>query len=410
MSCSKDSDAILEALEEENPIEEEVYYEDTNLYSVVNDTVKVFSGEIKELYVLENDSLFDSTDIRITAISAPEFGDIRIKNDATLEYTAPETFKKTTETLAYSIEATKTNGEVFTGEAKVIIVVEGKNYMFTYQAKNQLRERFTNGYILGPGFSDDIDKVKEFTSRFLSNPSEYRPKFGESGNLPPRGQYLHTSAIYAYVMDDVTLANAIANEIIETVKNNSLNTAFWNNSNVLRWDTENALWIQTSKIKKLLDSYYFVKYLQTSLTNEDVSTIESWFNRFSDLAYRALKDRLEIYLGNNWDTKGESKFIHNGLYPSLGSTSTANPVQDANGNDLKQFTMSWAQDIYNNRQWEYVAYIHSVAVKNNDWERENWARQFVKSFIKYAVFADGTMAELWRNRDDDPTVVCSIVM
>ncbi|GGD03591.1 Ig-like domain-containing protein [Hyunsoonleella pacifica] len=401
LSCNNEEETLFESNDtvDENT---NVLGEDIGENIIVDDVFIVSSGSVKELDVLSNDDLSEFTNVVITSISQPVYGEINSTGNNSFEYIAPDISSEIIDNFTYSVEATKSDGGKISLDGEVNVEVVHQNYLITLEAKEELKVRFENGYILRSGFSDDITKVKEFTSRFLSNPSEYRPKFGESGSLPPRGQYLHTSAVYAYVMDDVNLANAIANEIVETVKTNPLNTAFWNNSNVVRWDTEYALWIQTSKIKKTLDSYYFVKYLQTTLTNQEISTIESWFNRFADLAYRALKDRLDSYLGNNWHINGESKFIYNDLYP-VSQASTPNPVQDAEGKDLVEFTMSWAQDIYNNRQWDCVAYIHSMAVKNNDIERENWARQFVKSFLKYAVFADGTMAELWRNKDDDPT-------
>ncbi|MFS4482702.1 Ig-like domain-containing protein [Hyunsoonleella sp. 2307UL5-6] len=404
LSCTKDSDALFEVSEQEEVpfIEEEVNDKDENAYSIVNDTLAIFSEEIKVLNIIENDSLFNGTNIRVTNITTPEYGDVVIKDNNTIEYTAPDTFTKSTDVLNYTVELTKEDGEVFTGEGKVVVSIEGKNYLLTVEAKNQLRERFNNGYVVGSGFSDDISKVKDFVTRFLSNPGEFRPWFGDPEGSPTRGQYLHTSAVYAYVMEDTNLANAVAKEILETVNANSLDTPFWNNSSTVRWDAKFSLWVQTSKIKKTLDSYHFVKYLQTTLSESELSSIETWFNKFSDLAYAALKPRFEFYLGDNWDTAGESKFIHNAPFPT-GALSTATPIQDAQGNDVTEYTMSWAQDIYNNRQWEYVAYIHSVAVKNNDLEREHWARQFVKSFIKYGIFSDGTMAELFRNKDEDPT-------
>jgi len=66
--------------------------------------------------------------------------------------------------------------------------------------------------------------------------------------------------------------------------------------------------------------------------------------------------------------------------------------------------MSLGQDSYNNRNWDVVGYIHSWAVENNDLEKAIFARQFFKSWITFASFSDGTLAEMWRNIDRDPTL------
>ena len=66
--------------------------------------------------------------------------------------------------------------------------------------------------------------------------------------------------------------------------------------------------------------------------------------------------------------------------------------------------MSLGQDSYNNRNWDVVGYIHSWAVENNDLEKAIFARQFFKSWITFASFSDGTLAEMWRNIDRDPSL------
>jgi len=62
------------------------------------------------------------------------------------------------------------------------------------------------------------------------------------------GQTLHTSAFYAYAIDDITLANAVANEILAIVNTNDFTTPFWNASDTLRWDSDNSMWIQSGKM------------------------------------------------------------------------------------------------------------------------------------------------------------------
>ncbi len=59
------------------------------------------------------------------------------------------------------------------------------------------------------------------------------------------------------------------------------------------------------------------------MTNDDKYLIKSWLNRYANLAYNAIKPRLEMYLGFNWETLGESKFLPEGIYPG----GIENPIQ-----------------------------------------------------------------------------------
>jgi len=131
--------------------------------------------------------------------------------------------------------------------------------------------------------------------------------------------------------------------------------------------------------------------------------IEAWFERFAELAYTSLSTRLNIVFGNNWVTTGRTEWS-NTLYPTSSTSSTATPISNADGSTLSPYVMSLGQDSYNNRNWDVVGYIHSWAVDNNDLEKALFARQFFKSWIRYASFADGTLAEMWRNIDRDPTL------
>jgi len=62
--------------------------------------------------------------------------------------------------------------------------------------KLELRNRFENGYIAGPGFSDDISKAIDDATIFRANPSEFRPTFGAVNDIINSGQILHTSAVF----------------------------------------------------------------------------------------------------------------------------------------------------------------------------------------------------------------------
>ena len=272
--------------------------------------------------------------------------------------------------------------------------------------KLELKNRFENGYVTGAGFSDDIAKAISDVAVFTANPGEFRPTFGGANNIINRGQILHTTAVYAYAVDDVNVANIVATEILATINNNNLYSQFWLDviADNTRWDGGDFNgWIQAAKAKKLKDSYYFIESLQNSLTTNDKKLIEAWFERFAELAYTSLSTRLSSVFGNDWVTNGRKKWL-NILYPTSATSSTATPIFDQDGNVITPYIMSVGQDSYNNRNWDVVAYIHSWAVKNNDLEKEIFARQFFKSWVEFASFSDGTLAEMWRNVDRDPTL------
>ena len=272
--------------------------------------------------------------------------------------------------------------------------------------KLELRNRFENGYIAGPGFSDDISKAIDDAAIFRANPSEVRPTFGAVHDIINSGQILHTSAVFAYAINDIDLANIVAIEILAITETNDLYSQFWRDviTNNIRWDS-GAFdgWIQAAKARKLKDSYSFIENTQSTLTTAQKNAVEAWFERFAELAYTSLSTRLNTVFGNDWVSSGRMLW-NNTPYPTQANVSTGRPIYDENGNAISAYTMSLGQDSYNNRNWDVVGYIHSWAVENNDLEKAIFARQFFKSWITFASFSDGTLAEMWRNIDRDPTL------
>jgi len=101
------------------------------------------------------------------------------------------------------------------------------NYLFTEQAKQTLKQRFAAEYTGGVGFTSDFKRIEDSLLGFLAYPSEHRPEFGASGNIPSDGRVLHMAALYAYAMDDVGVANNVADELLGTINSNDLSDDFW---------------------------------------------------------------------------------------------------------------------------------------------------------------------------------------
>ena len=233
------------------------------------------------------------------------------------------------------------------------------NTIFTAAAKAELAERFTNGYIAGPGFNDDIDAVKRGMESFLANPSQFRPNFTSLPFSADRGgQTLHTTALYAYAMDDVYVANVVAAELFAIVRENDLHTSYWNDSFTRRWDVDDNLHVISTKFKKMKTSFSLIKNLQSTLNESEKNEIDNWFVRMMHLAFAGFKTRMEnAFLGENWDEDNINRGYFTGdLYPS--QHGNPHPIQDRDGNNI--IAVTHVQDFFNNRWWDIVSFIHSA--------------------------------------------------
>ena len=137
------------------------------------------------------------------------------------------------------------------------------NYLITEDARLEIASRIDNGYVAGTGFVDDFQLVKDSLSAFTGDPTRFRPIYGENPIYKKERQILYHTALYAYAKDDFTLSNTIATEILATVNSNDLYTTYLNDLTDLI--DMNSYMIQLASAKKMKDSYYFIKKLQTVL-------------------------------------------------------------------------------------------------------------------------------------------------
>ncbi|WP_282054669.1 Ig-like domain-containing protein [Maribacter luteus] len=400
-SCSKDTDLLTDyVLSEVNQ----------DLMVIIDDSFTVKPGGSVIMDVLENDNFSDSQDAIITSVSSPENGVAAINEDNTIEYIAPESSTEITDTFTYTVENTDENGESVVDSGNVSILVSnettakvnsGSTSFFTDRAKSVLKQRFENGYITDTGFNDDIAYAVSQAASFVQNPSRYRPVFGKNKYLPNSRMEMYVTGVFSYGIDSVALANVVASELLATISSNDLTTSYWQNSDTYRWDLDDALYVQTSEVAKMKDLYHLIKDLQTVWSASDMSAIDKWFALYAEYAYKAMYDRIDNYLGTGWEFNGISSFLYNQNYPSVsGAPSDGLPITDNKGNPT--FIMTWAQDQFNNRNWDMVEYVHSWAIENNDSIKEHWAREFFKTAIKYGLFPDGTWWEMIRNKDEVP--------
>ncbi len=307
----------------------------------------------------------------------------------------------TAQNYFYSIEEKEeVEEEVIVEEEIIEEVTTSSTYLFTEEAKNTLKSRFETDYVTASGFTSDFKDIKENLDDFLANPSQYRPIFGGSSVILEKGQIVHKAGLYAYAMDDVEVANVVSTELLQTVNSNSLNTPFWSINH--KFSTEYSLFIQTAKVKKLKDTYYLIKNIQNTLTEDNKKTIENWFKDYKDLVANWLIPYTDQYLGTNWEHIGVTTAYPEGLYPEVNAYPY--PLQYFNGNNMTKYAVTWFQDIFNNRMLDNVAYLHSWAIYNDDIELENYTREFFKAVIKYGTWSDGTFWELIRNTPDDNTL------
>lgn len=277
----------------------------------------------------------------------------------------------------------------FQGEKEVIF--------YNDEAKAVLKDRFENGYVTGTGFDDDISQIISNAATFVNDPDLYRPTFGENPYVPSSGHSLHTSALYAYAIDSVALANVVATELLGIVENNDLYTTWWEDSKTERWDILDSSMIQCSKWKKMMDSYYLVYNLQTVLSISDKETIEAFFERAAYLAYTGFMYRTDnTFFGSGWDS--ESTLM--GYY--TGAQQAEYPLYDSNGDPLTDYLPAIAQDIYNNRFYDIVLYFYAWGLEHGNLTYETTAREYFKLTLKYGIFPDGTTWEIYRNEENGP--------
>ncbi|WP_158847882.1 Ig-like domain-containing protein [Algibacter sp. L1A34] len=395
LSCSTENEALF--VEEAAVTKDAGSNEDVDTYYVGDDNFTVRSSKTKVFDVLINDNIPNFHEVRISDVSKPTNGTITVNEDHTIEYIAPISGSEISDTFTYTVEALDGNGELFTdtGDVTVIVSAEIKNYLFTAEAKKTLKQRFENDYVTGVGFSSDFTLIKNNIPSFLANPTLYRPIYGESPVYQKERQILSHSAMYAYALDNEEVANAVVIEILATIKANDLTTSYYNNINIREMS---AYMIQSSSIKKMKDSYSLTKNVQNVLTDSETVLIDTWFSRYKDILYTWFRSYTEVYWGEDWDVNGLTHFWPEGLYP-LGSAAV-NPIEDANGNPDLNYTMAWAQDVFNNRILDTLIYLESWAVSNNDLEIEHFCREFFKVVIKYGTFSDGSFWELIRNKSD----------
>lgn len=277
-------------------------------------------------------------------------------------------------------------------------VLNSSTFLFTDQAKAELRRRIENGYSAGSGFLNDFSSISSEVTSFMNDPDQYRAHFGEFEVIPVEGGSLHRSALYAYALDDVNVANAIATEILGTFNDNSLTTNFWLNTAAnSHWGNEYSLFVQSAKVKKLKDSYYLIKNLQDVLTTSEKNTIAQWFSDYKDLAYAWAFERFNTLWGTGWETNGFSTFHHEEIYHDTPGLSTPYPIENSDGSVNYDYVMTLAQDAFSNRILDHMSYLHSWAVTNDDINLQIFCREYFKNAIRYAVFSDGTFWELIRN-------------
>ncbi|NJB35401.1 hypothetical protein [Croceivirga sp. JEA036] len=269
------------------------------------------------------------------------------------------------------------------------------HYLFTEAAKAEIKRRIEQEYVTGPGFTNDFVTIKENVSTFLQAPDGYRPVFGEFHYMPPNRQYMHHSAVYAWAMEEVNLANHIIKEILSTVSENAFNTSFWNSKP--NFDFEYSLWVQSSEMEKTKNSYYLIKDIQDKYNTEELEVIENWFSDYANLIIN-YTTKFDNYLGEDWVYTGPSRLSSEGLFQKT-ATSTPFPLENKNGEIIEGYEISKGQNLFNNRIVESIAYLHSWAIVNKNLEAEKLCREYFKNAIRFGVWPDGTFWELMRNEN-----------
>ncbi|WP_158974686.1 Ig-like domain-containing protein [Cellulophaga sp. L1A9] len=396
LACSNDTDNLLA----------QVVDDSSEINIIVDDNFSVVPGAVEALDVLENDTFSDMEAVSITQVSQPSNGNVTVNEDNTIEYSAPESSSEISDTFTYTTQSKNTAGKLTSNTGNVTIIItqdteskqsDNLNYLFTDTAKNILKERFESDYTTGTGFTSDFVRAKLGVATFTANPSLGRPTYGQSPNISSERQIIYYAALKAYVFEDVSLANLVATEFLAEVNTNDLSDIWWSTNPNFGVDSD--LWLQSASMLKMMKSYHLIKNIQTTLSDTDKSTIETFINKYAAYAKNWVDFYYDQYFGSGWELNGVSNFGNGALATEIDSQ-TAYPIEDSEGNKLTEYAVSGRQNVFNNRNIETVNFLHGWAISNNDVEAELTTRQFFKIVIKYGLWSNGTFFETMRNKND----------
>ena len=267
---------------------------------------------------------------------------------------------------------------------------------YTTEAKVELKDRFTNGYVTGTGFGDDITRALSNVATFTSDPTAGRSSFGSSYPSVATRQPMYHAALYAYVKDSVALSNVIANELLATVNANDMSDSYW--SSIPNWSTDGNLWLQAAEVKKMVFAWEAIQALETTLTPTEKTTIDTWFADFRDNIGLWVDYYFDNYWSTDWEINGVTK-IGDGNLLNTQTYWDAYPLKDNGGSDLTDYGMTGAQNLFNNRIAEVISALHELAIYTDNSTYENIGREWFKNAIRYGLFSDGSYWELARNKN-----------
>ena len=238
----------------------------------------------------------------------------------------------------------------------------------------------------------DWDRIVSKKNSFNSSPSSQRwtgkvtATCAQPFNPEPAqglGDLIVAAGFYALVADDSTTRNNVRDELLAQAA--EVGTDFSDRS---RWclDTPYGPVIDeaTTHSNWLTRLIFAYDYIRSSLSGGNQATLDDWF-----------------YEAGSWNAQAYDRWLTTAIYPGRMSDNYSSPTDAGVGSGqwLTHFggfqTDDWIHS-WSNRGMGQMRIAGMVGVMLNDSDLITRAKRICKEWIKYGVFSDGTIGEMYR--------------
>lgn len=286
--------------------------------------------------------------------------------------------------------------------------------VFTSSMVATLKSRIENGWAHpGGGYPDDeayiIDQKNAFNANVnIGEWDNFNLDNGTSHGDAPIPAYgvtdeIHYAAIYSYLYSDTELAQKVVDKLISYANDPDLDISQKVRNNA--FNTKNTLttpWLFIApRMVKFIESFALCKNL-VDISQEEDDALAQWFLDWRNMFYDAANFSAEVSWGNDWQSENYTTTAYNFLVKS-GNSRTNPPFTDSNGNTSGSYLTAQSQETgLNNIRCEMWAYIHAFGVYYNHVPSKEASFAFLKTWLRFNFYADGTSAELIRAKADNP--------
>ncbi|MCC9135062.1 PA14 domain-containing protein [Pontibacter silvestris] len=237
----------------------------------------------------------------------------------------------------------------------------------------------------------DWDRIKQNADAFLSKPNDEvweGPEVNDGVHQPhQQGIKLRDAAFVYLITQDNKYSEAVRKVLLQTAAKRGNNIASWGYFG----DTNG--WISAEWLTRLLFAY---DYIKETVPTTDRQTLDNWFRQSAT----AMANNVHSDLGKNFPNRLSGNYSVTGSVAKAGSMKSEYTHINANGS--KGNRVSNLAIWYNNRRSQQILIAGLTGVFLNDANLKNHAKTYVKEWLKYSVYPDGTQGEYARNESGYP--------